>query len=140
MKKLNEKIDLIVKNDTESLRQALGLENVKSKGNHIYTGQMGEHLTLIIKTEAVDREGKEIRIKEIKIDISVFKIEVVYETTKGDQMFQTILDLPIARHRYDEVEEAFDTKNGMYDEFKALLEKLAILQGFDKLDKFTVHF
>lgn len=53
MKKLNEKIGLIVKNDTESLKQALGLSNIKPKGIYSYEGSINEHLSLIITTGSV---------------------------------------------------------------------------------------
>lgn len=93
MKNLNKKIGLIVKNNVESLKQTLGLKNIKLKSEHIYAGQMNKHLALIITTEPVDKEGKEIRISNIKIDISTFKMEIVYEAVKGDEVIEVFIEM-----------------------------------------------
>jgi|GEM_PF-1867784 len=141
MKKLNEKIGLIVKNNAESLRQILGVKSIKStKDNYEYKGSMGEHLLLIIETEPVGENAKEIRITKITRDDSTFKLEIAYEMIKGDEVVKVCLDLPIARHKYDEIEKAFDDKDKTYDEFKTVFEKLVVLQGFDKLGELMVHF
>ncbi|MCL2555992.1 MAG: hypothetical protein FWE03_03105 [Firmicutes bacterium] len=110
MQKLNEKIDLTVKDDAESLM-----------------------------LKSLDEKVKIIDIAKI-IDDAIFKIEISYEAIKGDKVIGNYFDLSIARDKYDDIEEAFDIKNGMYDEFKAVLERLVRLQGFDRLGKWNVWF
>jgi len=137
---MTDKIGLVVKNDGEGLKTALGLTELNHTGNFNFEGIRNKGITLKIKTAPVDEDGSEIGITSIYIDPDIsIKLLATYKMIKGNKVVETCFDIPISQKRYMELA---NMKKGekTYETIRGVLERFTHLQGYSELGAWSLEF
>ena len=136
---MTDKIGLIVKNDGEALKAALGLTELRHTGNFIFEGRRKDIIIKII-TARVDEDGNEIGITGIYIDPDIsIKLLAYYKMIKGKTVTETCFEIPISQKRYTELA---NMKRGSetYETIRDVLKSFTHLQGYDELGAWHLEF
>jgi len=136
---MTDKIGLIVKNDGDGLKTALGLTQLKHTGNYNFEG-INKHLILKIITAPANEDGSEIGITGIYFDPDIsIKLLAYYKMIKGKTITETCFEIPISQKRYTEL-ATMKQGEKTYETIRGVLKSFTHLQGYSELGAWHLEF
>ena len=141
MKRLKDKIGMVVKNDGDGLKSALNIDNLKHTGDFCFEADY-KGRRIAITTAPQDDEETLVKITGIDYaddESMVRKVLITYHMIRGSETAETCINMPISAERYNKLASGCTPENEAWHEIREALLMLTKLQGYDELGSWSIE-